>query len=148
MIEGVKIKKLKLLTDERGRLMELLRRDDGIFSRFGQVYFTTAYPNAVKAWHYHKKQDDYFACVKGAMRLALYDARTESKTYKQINEFKLGLHNPLLVKIPRNVYHGFKCISADEAMVINVPTAPYNYRKPDEYRLDPYDNDIPYNWRK
>lgn len=148
MIRGVKIKKLKLLTDERGRLMELLRSDERIFSRFGQVYFTTAYPKAVKAWHYHKKQDDYFACVKGAMRLALYDARTKSKTYKEINEFRLSLHNPLLVKIPRNVYHGFKCVSSDEAMVINIPTAPYNYRKPDEYRLDPYYNDIPYNWRK
>ncbi|OGX24243.1 MAG: dTDP-4-dehydrorhamnose 3,5-epimerase [Omnitrophica WOR_2 bacterium RIFCSPHIGHO2_02_FULL_45_21] len=148
MIKGVKVKKLKLLTDERGRLMELLRSDEKIFSRFGQVYFTTAYPKVAKAWHYHKKQDDYFACVKGVMRLALYDARRKSKTYKEINEFKLGLDNPFLVKIPRNVYHGFKCVSSDEAMVINIPTAPYNYRKPDEYRLDPYDNDIPYNWRR
>lgn len=87
MIEGVKIKKLKLLTDERGRLMELLRRDEEIFSRFGQVYFTTAYPNTVKAWHYHKKQDDYFACIKGKMLLALYDARPKSKNFKEINEF-------------------------------------------------------------
>lgn len=148
MIEGVKIKKLKLLTDERGRLMELLRRDEKIFSKFGQVYFTSAYPNVVKAWHYHKKQDDYFACIKGKMLLALYDARPKSKTYKEINEFELSLDNPLLVKIPRNVYHGFKCISPDEALVINIPTLPYNHLKPDEYRLDPYDKNIAYNWRE
>jgi dTDP-4-dehydrorhamnose 3,5-epimerase len=148
MIEGVKIKKLKLLTDERGRLMELLRRDEEIFSRFGQVYFTTAYPNTVKAWHYHKKQDDYFACIKGKMLLALYDARPKSKNFKEINEFELSLDNPLLIKIPRNVYHGFKCISPDEAIVINIPTLPYNHLKPDEYRLDPYDKNIAYNWRE
>lgn len=148
MIEDVEIKNLKLISDERGRLMELLRNDDKIFQKFGQVYFTTAYPGVVKAWHYHKKQDDYFACVHGKMRLGLYDARSRSKTYKEINEFELGLDNPLLVKIPRNVYHGFKCISAFEAIVINVPTLAYNHDKPDEHRIDAYDNDIPYDWRK
>jgi dTDP-4-dehydrorhamnose 3,5-epimerase len=148
VIQGVKIKKLRLLTDERGRLMELLRCDDDIFHKFGQVYFTTAYPGVAKAWHFHKKQDDHFACINGRMRLALYDARPKSKTRGEINEFELGLDNPLLVKIPRNVYHGFKCVSASEAIVINVPTLSYNYKKPDEFRIDAYDNGIPYDWRK
>lgn len=148
LIQGVKVKKLKLLCDERGRLMEILRCDDEIFQRFGQVYFTTAYPGVAKAWHYHKKQDDYFACINGRMRLALFDARRSSKTYKKINEFELGLDSPLLVKIPRGVYHGFKCVSASEALVINVPTLPYSHLNPDEYRIDAYDNDIPYDWRR
>lgn len=148
MIQGVKIKKLKLMTDERGRLMEILRCDDAIFSRFGQVYFTTAFPRVTKAWHYHKKQDDHFCCIRGRMRLALYDCRKGSKTYGKIDEFELGLDNPLLVKIPKKVYHGFKCISPEEALVINVPTRAYSRKDPDEYRIDAFRNDIPYNWRK
>lgn len=80
MIDGVKVKKLKVIPDERGRLMEILRRDDEIFKKFGQVYATTAYPGVVKAWHYHKKQTDNFTCVSGAIRLALYDARPNSNT--------------------------------------------------------------------
>ena len=148
MISGVKVKKLKLVCDERGRLMEILRRDDEIFAKFGQVYFTTAFPNVVKAWHYHRKQDDNFTCVKGKIRLVLYDARPRSKTYKKINKFELSLEEPILVKIPKEVYHGFKCVSPDEAIVINVPTFAYNSAKPDEYRLDALDNAIPYDWRK
>lgn len=148
MIHGVKTKKLKVLTDERGRLMEILRCDDDIFGKFGQVYFTTAFPGVTKAWHYHKKQDDHFVCIQGKMRLALYDDRVKSKTYKEINEFELGLDNPLLVKIPKGVYHGFKCVSPEEAIVINLPTLPYNPKKPDEYRIDAWDNQIPYDWRK
>ncbi|NLT23291.1 MAG: dTDP-4-dehydrorhamnose 3,5-epimerase, partial [Syntrophorhabdus sp.] len=58
MIDGVAIKMLKVIPDERGRLMEILRSDDEIFTRFGQVYMTTTYPQVVKAWHYHGKQDD------------------------------------------------------------------------------------------
>ena len=82
------------------------------------------------------------------MRLALYDARVKSPTYKEVNDFVISLENPMLVHIPKNVYHGFKCVSDAEAIVINTVTLPYNYKKPDEYRLDAYDNDIPYDWRK
>ena len=148
MIEGVRVKKLKVIPDERGRLMEILRRDDDIFMKFGQVYMTTAYPGVVKAWHYHKKQHDNFTCVSGRIRLALYDARPKSKTFKAIDEFILSLEEPVLVQIPPLVYHGFKCEGDKEAIVVNTITYPYNREKPDEYRVDAYENDIPYDWRK
>ncbi|MCK4352401.1 dTDP-4-dehydrorhamnose 3,5-epimerase family protein [candidate division WOR-3 bacterium] len=148
MIEGVKIKKLRVIPDERGRLMEILRSDDSLFSRFGQVYMTTAYPGVVKGWHYHKKQFDNMACIKGMMKIVLYDSRKDSKTYEEVNEFFAGEHNPVLVHIPPYVYHGFKCISQEEAIAINIPTETYNYNNPDEFRVDPYDNDIPYDWKR
>jgi len=148
MIKDVEIKELKVLKDERGRLMEILRCDDKIFKKFGQVYITTALPGIVKAWHYHKKQDDYFTCIHGEIRLALYDARQKSPTFKEVMEFILNMNEPKLIRIPAQVYHGFKCISAHEAIVVNTPTMPYNRIKPDEYRVDPYLNDIPYDWKK
>lgn len=148
MIDGVKVKKLKMIPDERGRLMEILRRDDDCFEKFGQVYMTTARPGVVKAWHYHRKQDDNFACISGKMRLALYDTRKRSPTRGEVNDFTIGIDDPMLVHIPKGVYHGFKCVSDSEAVVINTPTMPYNHKKPDEYRVDAYDNDIPYDWRK
>lgn len=147
MIEGVKIKQLRPIPDDRGRLMELLRADDtGLFTKFGQVYITTTYPGIVKAWHYHKYQYDNFACVHGMLRVALYDARDNSPTKGEINEFFIGEHNPLLIHIPPGVMHGWRCISQYEAIVVNIPTEVYNYTNPDEYRVDPYDNDIPYSW--
>jgi dTDP-4-dehydrorhamnose 3,5-epimerase len=148
MIQGVEIKKLKLIRDERGRLMEILRRDDRLFEQFGQVYITTAYPGVVKAWHYHKKQTDNFTCVGGMMRLGLYDARKDSPTFGNVEEHVISLENPLLVKIPPEVYHGFKCISDKEALVVNTVTEPYNPGEPDEYRVDAFDNDIPFDWGK
>ena len=53
MIRDVKVKNLRCIPDERGRLMEILREDDEVFERFGQVYMTTNYTGVVKAWHYH-----------------------------------------------------------------------------------------------
>ncbi len=148
MIYGVKVKKLKVIPDERGRLMEILRSDDEIFTKFGQVYMTTSYPGVVKAWHYHKHQADHMTVVKGMMKIVLYDNREGSKTKGEVNEFFAGEHNPILIAIPEMIYHGFKCISETEAVVINIPTAVYSYAQPDEYRIDPHKNDIPYDWSR
>ncbi|TEU00173.1 MAG: dTDP-4-dehydrorhamnose 3,5-epimerase [Candidatus Stahlbacteria bacterium] len=146
MIEGVKIKKLKPIPDERGRLMEILRNDDELFIKFGQVYTTTAYPGVIKAWHYHKKQTDNFTVLKGMAKVVLFDNRNGSPTKGMVNEFLVGMHNPLLIQIPKMVYHGFKCVSEEEVVILNIPTDTYNYEAPDEYRIDPYKNNIPYDW--
>ncbi len=148
MIDGVKIKKLRVIPDERGRLMEILRADDELFSEFGQVYVTTTYPTVVKAWHKHLKQSDNVVCVRGMIKLALYDPREDSPSFKEVTQFYLGVHNPLLVQIPPNIYHGWMCVSDEEAMIVNIPTEVYDYENPDEQRLDAHENDIPYDWRR
>jgi len=125
-----------------------LRSDDELFSKFGQVYITTAYPGVVKGWHYHKKQIDNFAVVKGMIKLVLYDPREDSPTKGEINEFFLGEYNPMLIQIPNWVYHGFKCVSEEEAICLNCPTELYNYENPDEYRVDPHEGGIPYEWER
>ena len=148
MIYGVIVKKLKVIPDERGRLMEIFRADDNFFEKFGQVYMTSAYPGVVKGWHYHKKQSDNMTVVRGMMKIVLYDSRKESVTFGEINEIFAGYANPVLVHIPPFVYHGFKCISENEAIVINAPTEVYHYSEPDEFRLPAHNNDIPYNWER
>jgi dTDP-4-dehydrorhamnose 3,5-epimerase len=148
MIDGVKTKPLAVRPDERGRVMEILRRDDGLFLRFGQVYMTTTYPGVVKAWHKHEKQADNIACVAGMIKMALYDGRPASPTRGQIDEFTLGVHNPMLVQVPPGVHHGWMGVSQEEAVIINIPTEPYDRENPDEQRLDPHQNDIPYVWKR
>jgi dTDP-4-dehydrorhamnose 3,5-epimerase len=148
VIDGVKTKQLRVIPDQRGRLMEILRRDDELFEQFGQAYMTTAYPGVVKAWHYHRIQSDNFAVVHGMMEIALYDSREGSPTKGEVNVFRVGVHNPMLVHIPPLVYHGFKSIGEEEAIIVNLPTEVYNYQQPDEYRLDAHDNDIPHDWSR
>ena len=145
-IDGVKVRKLRLMADERGWLMELLRVDWEEYEAFGQAYVTTCYPGVIKAWHYHKLQTDHFTCVSGMAKVALYDPREGSPTKGMVNEFYMGILNPILVKIPREVYHGFTAVGNEMTTIVNVPTNTYNYEQPDEYRL-PYDDpSIPYTW--
>jgi len=147
LIKGVKLKQLKVICDERGRLMEMLRCDDKeFFTKFGQLYATTVYPGVVKGWHYHKKQTDNFMVVKGMVKVVLYDARKESPTHGQINEFFMGEHNFSMLQIPPFVYHGFKGIGAEEAIIICCPDEPYDYKNPDEFRISPRSKKVPYDW--
>jgi dTDP-4-dehydrorhamnose 3,5-epimerase len=144
----VKIKNLKVVPDERGRLMEILRADDEIFEAFGQVYMTTTYPGVVKGWHSHAAQDDNICCVKGMIKLVLYDSRDGSPTHGRIDEFFIGEHKPMLVHVPKGVQHGWKCVSVEEAFIVNIPTKAYDYAHPDETRLPAHGGPIPYDWTR
>jgi dTDP-4-dehydrorhamnose 3,5-epimerase len=146
MIDGVIVKKLKVIADERGFLMEMMRADDPFFQKFGQSYLTTAYPGVVKGWHYHKKQTDNFVVVKGMMKVVLYDSRVNSKTEGEVNEFFMGEQNPILITIPVGVLHGMKCIGEEMAYLVNVPTEMYDYEEPDEFRIDAHSDKVPYDW--
>jgi dTDP-4-dehydrorhamnose 3,5-epimerase len=147
-IEGVKVKPLRVVADERGWLMEILRADErDLFGKFGQVYVSATYPGVVKGWHYHRRQTDNFACVAGMVKLVLVDTRDGSPTKGVVNEFFVGTQNPLLVQVPKLVYHGWECIGLEPSLVVNVPDEPYNREEPDEYRLEPHGT-LAYDWSR
>ncbi len=145
MIKGVKVKKLKVIPDERGRLMEILRVSDTQVQP-QQVYLTTAKKGVVKDkenFHMHKKQTDYFCCVVGLIKLVLVDVRSGSATKGEINEFNIGEENFCLVTIPNNVLHAFKSLKS-ESIVINCIDHEYDKKNPDEFRIK---NEY-YDWDK
>jgi len=148
LINGVQIKKLKNIPDERGLILEILRSDDPFFQKFGQVYLSVIYPGVIKGWHFHKIQTDHFAVIKGMAKIVLYDQRQESPTFNLTDEFFIGELNPQLIVIPPLVLHGVKGIGAEPVYLINCPTETYKYDKPDEYRIDPFDPTIPYDWHE
>lgn len=145
MIEGVRVKELKVIPDERGRLMEIFRvSETGIFPQ--QVYLTTAYEGVVKDreyFHMHRNQTDNLCCIKGKIKLVLVDRRQDSKTKDEINEFQIGEGNFCLVTIPKEVLHAFKSLEG-ESLVINCIDREYNRDNPDELRIK---NEY-YNWEK
>ena len=148
LIDGAAVRRAKVLPDQRGRLGEIMRADDPWFEKFGQVYFTTTHPGVIKAWHYHKKQTDHFYVIKGMVKIALCDRREGSPTFDVVNELYLGEHCPGLLKIPPGVLHGWMCVSQTEAYIVNVVSEMYDYSDPDEFRTDPHDNDIGYDWAR
>ena len=144
MIDGVVIKPLKKIPDERGTIMHMMRCTDPEFEKFGEIYFSTVYPGVIKGWHIHKEMTLNYAVVHGMIKLVLYDERKNSPTKGEIQELFLGQDNYCLVKIPHMVWNGFKGMGTVPAIVANLATIPH---RPDEInRMDPFDKRIPYNW--
>ncbi len=144
MIDGIQIKQLNRHADERGYLMEMLRCDDEMFGKFAQAYVSMNYPGVIRAWHYHKKQDDIWVCVKGMIKAVVYDSREDSPTFGEVSEFFLGHDNPIMLKIPVGTMHGYKTVGVEPSLLVNFPSELYDPK--DEYR-EPYDSpQIPYDW--
>ena len=143
-IEGVVVKPLRKILDERGVIMHMLRKDDPLFEEFGEIYFSVIFPSAVKAWHLHKKMTLNYAVVTGNIKLVLYDQRKDSPTKGVLQEIFIGDDNYCLVKVPPGVVNGFKGVGHQKAIVANCASIPHD---PEEIvRIDPYDKKIGYDW--
>jgi len=144
-IEGVVIKPLKKIPDERGSIYHMLRCDDPLFEEFGEIYFSVVYPQVIKGWHIHHKMTLNYAVISGMIKLVLYDGRENSPTFGNIMELFIGSENYCLVKIPPMVWNGFKGIGENKSIVANLASIAHD---PEEIlRKDPFTKDIPYDWK-
>ena len=144
MIDGVLIKPLVKIPDERGCIFPMLRSDDIEFKGFGEIYFSLVYPQIIKGWHLHAKMTLNYAVIQGMIKLVLFDDRSHSKTRGEVQEIFLGDLKYALIQIPPGIWNGFKGISNPHAIVANCSTIPHD---PAEItRLDPFSPQIPYQW--
>lgn len=144
MIRDVKITPLKILPDERGKVMHMLRSDSSIFKQFGEIYFSTIYHKAIKAWHLHKEATLNYACIKGKVRLVLFDERKESSTKGKYQEIILSPENYFLVTIPPLIWNGFKGLDSSESIIANCLNLPHNENE--MVRENYSDKKFNYNW--
>ena len=158
MITGVKIKKLTIHQDipdtnnpqeKTGYLMEVLRADEKLLSKFGQTTFTVAYPGTIKAFHWHKKQDDLWFIASGKAEIVLHDLREDSTTKGETQTIITeGEKNPQLVLIPVGVAHGYKALGDKPVLLFYHTTEFYNAKNPDEERISYDDPGIGYDWKE
>jgi dTDP-4-dehydrorhamnose 3,5-epimerase len=136
---------------EDGHVTEVARASwDIISGPVVQVHQTTTLPGRIRAWGLHQRSTDRLFVVSGLVKIAVFDGRLDSPTYGFINEFTVSEKNPGLLIIPPNLYHGWKNIGTNEAIIINMPTSMYHYDAPDALDL-PWDSEaakqiIPYRW--
>jgi dTDP-4-dehydrorhamnose 3,5-epimerase len=141
MIDGVVVKPLRRIPDERGFIMHMLRSDDPDFEKFGEIYFSTIFPGVVKAWHLHKEMILNYSVVSGMVKLVLYDDRDGSPTKGELQELFIGGENYSLVKIPPFIWNGFKGVGTEMAILANCASLAHD---PDEIvRMAPEDPHVP-----
>ncbi|MEX0596521.1 MAG: dTDP-4-dehydrorhamnose 3,5-epimerase family protein [Candidatus Paceibacterota bacterium] len=145
MIKDVKITTRRIIPDDRGKIMHIMKSSDAEFDAFGEVYCSTVYPGVVKGWHMHKLMTLNYVVLKGNIKFVLYDGRADSPTYKELQELIIGENNYVMVTVPPFVWNGFKGIGLEEAIVINYTDIPHDSNE--IVRMDPHENNlIDYDW--
>lgn len=146
-IEGVITKLLKRYPDERGFFEEIVRVTDPFFKEgFGQLSRSSMKEGVVKAWHIHKTQIDWWYVAKGTLRVALYDTRENSPSYKKLMQLTLGEEGEeAVLKIPAGVAHGLKVVEKS-AELFYITSKVYN-PKEEEGRIPEDDPGIGFDWK-
>lgn len=144
-IEGVVIQDLVTHRDERGFFREVVKRTEPVFDgHFGQWSHSHMFTGAIKAWHWHRIQTDYWYVVTGVLLVGLCDMRKESPTHKVVMDFLFGDHQPpRMVKIPPGIAHGCKVIQGP-VNLFYLTSHPYD--PTDELRIPHDDPEIGYDW--
>jgi dTDP-4-dehydrorhamnose 3,5-epimerase len=148
-IDGVVVRPLSTLADERGEICELYRPSWGVHpDPLVHAYLTSVRPGFVKGWVMHERQDDRIACLFGRMRWVLFDGREESRSAGVVMALTITERNRALLTIPAGVWHAVENAGESDAAFVNLPTRPYDHADPDKYRL-PLDTDaIPFRFER
>ncbi len=135
--KDIEIKKLNVFANDQGYLFETLRTDDSIYGgNFGQVLVSVLYPGVIKGLHMHKKQTDYTTCVKGNIK---YVAVIEKNGDYEVKTCIIGESNPILVKTPPGVWHGYTPLAGKEAVILHTMDKTYNPGDDDTFRKSPFE---------
>lgn len=146
-IDGVSIKQIKKHCDDRGFICEVYRDDeDHMPPPCRQTTFTVTHPGVVKAFHWHKKQWDYWFVLNGMARIVLHDMREDSPTKGVTQVIVAGVHNPVAVAIPPKVAHGYQVLGNEPVMLFYHTSEVYDHNNPDEERLPWDDQVIGFDW--
>jgi dTDP-4-dehydrorhamnose 3,5-epimerase len=140
LINDVVVKRLKKISTKdldgkyNGWLIDVLRNDDKIKSdgnNFSQLYVTTCLPKMIKGFHLHQKKTDHFCAIGGKIKMVLIDDRQNSSTFGMKNEFIMGDENPIIIRVPPGVKHGFKNVGETMIYLINYMTPSFDKNDPD-----------------
>ena len=115
-------------TDDRG--WSIMNQFQGVLSEEGQINFSTQYPGAIKAWHRHARQTDFWMCLTGHIKVGVYCGQTERAWALVIGEKRPGI-----VIIPPPLWHGAATVGPEPAGLLYYVTHAYDPKNPDEERM-------------
>jgi dTDP-4-dehydrorhamnose 3,5-epimerase len=144
---GVEVREVHNLVTRNGVTTEVYRSDWAtVPAPVAQALYVSLREGAISAWHCHETQLDRVFVVQGSVKLVLYDGREGSPSQGAVCELFLERARPSLVTIPPGVWHGMQNVGSGECAFLNFVDPVYEHGDPDEWRLPPANDAIPYRF--
>jgi dTDP-4-dehydrorhamnose 3,5-epimerase len=145
LFAGVHIREIKNLIIRSGVLTECFRPEWFTPPLVpAHAVYVALMPGGISSWHCHRNQRDVIICVRGQLRIGLYDDREDSETYKACTKLNFGIARPAALHIPPLVWHALKNPTGEEAAYVVLNDEPFNYQDPDDWTLPPGSEAIPF----
>lgn len=143
-IEGVVLGRTPSHVDHRGRVFEVFNPEHDFWEvPIVHSYVFTIRPGVIKGWGIHEHKEDRYCLVAGEVLVVMYDGRADSPTVGRVQEVALTAQGVRMIRIPRGVWHIDINLGGEEGVVLNQPTSPYNYERPDRRTLPWNSPEIP-----
>jgi len=122
-----KIKELNIHSDERGWLVEMLKRNE-LKKDIKQIYVATIKPRKIRGNHYHLKRTEWFFMVGGNGEIYLEDLKTKEKIC-----LKLSSRKPKVITVFPKIAHAVKNTSKKTIYLFSAQNTIYNPKNPDTF---------------
>jgi dTDP-4-dehydrorhamnose 3,5-epimerase len=146
LLHGSSVRDSHHIVTANGITTELHREDWGVIPNVRHAIHVALRPGALSAWHLHRLKTDHLLVLDGHLRVVLYDGRSDSPTHGQVDVHHVAGARPQLLVIPPDVWHGIQNLGAGAASFVNYFDVAYDHGDPDEYRLPPDSDEIPYRF--
>jgi len=141
-IDGVQIIDINRFVTDEGDFSEIIRLNENgeLLAvpgfKLAQINRTRIFPNSVKAWHVHKRQDEiWYTSPYNQLFVGLWDVRKGSPTENTTMRISLGGGKSQLLYIPQGVAHGNANFSNTQTELFYFVTQQFNLQEPDELRI-------------
>lgn len=122
-----KVKELEIHSDERGWLVEMLKRNE-LKKEIKQINVATIKPGGIRGNHYHLKRTEWFLIIRGKAEFYLADLKTEEKVC-----FKISPNKATVITVFPKIAHAVKNSGKGIAYLVEAQNTIYNPKNPDTF---------------
>ena len=144
-INGVNITPLSIIDTKGGDVLHAMKISDHGYSGFGEAYFSTIEPDAIKGWKLHKQMVLNLVVPVGTVRFILFDDRDNQDNVNQFQEVTLSIEDGYSrLTIPPMIWVGFQGLGLQESLVLNIANIEHSPEEVERKELA----EIKFNWSK
>lgn len=137
ILDGISIKQIRRISLDKGDVIKVMSKSDSSYIEFGEAYFSTIRPNAIKGWKLHRRMTMNLMVPKGEVTFVFFDEvdwNFKSHTIGDNYQFRLT--------VPPNVWFCFKGNGDQESLVLNISDIEHDPNEAISRDL----NDIQFDW--
>ncbi len=114
-----------------GDIYRILRKNEDSFEGFGEAYFSTIHHNSIKAWKKHNRMIMNLVVPVGEVGFVFTDGT-------EFESIIVGKSNYLRLAVYPGIWFGFKGISSDQSLILNISNIVHSDKEVDRREVSSF----------